>query len=103
MLAQIHETHQGLVKSRAVLQEITYWRLMNNDLDQLVKNCEVCQVFQPSQRAEPLQSYAKPLKRPMQLVSANPYKYGGKKGLSSNARRVLRISDEQRDERKKVM
>jgi hypothetical protein len=81
ILAQLHSTHQGIVKTRLAAKEKYFWPGMNNDVLQTVENCAACHMFRPSPRAEPHQATIVHLTAPMQMWSSDFFEYGGKNYL----------------------
>ena len=47
-LIQIHEGHQGIEACRSKAREFVFWVNINNDLKELVENCDLCQSQQNS-------------------------------------------------------
>ena len=47
ILKLAHETHMGIVKTKQLLRQKFYWVGMDKDIEQLVKNCDVCIINQP--------------------------------------------------------
>ena len=54
MLNLVHESHLGIIKCKQRAREVLYWPAMNSDIDETVKNCTKCAVFQRKQPSEPL-------------------------------------------------
>ena len=54
ILELIHKPHAGVVKTRKHASQKFFWPGMGNDVEQMVKSCEVCQEALPSLPAEPL-------------------------------------------------
>lgn len=77
ILTRLHFSHQGITRTRARARELFAWPGLSNDVAQLVSNCELCQLYKPSQCKEPLQSDPMPT-RPFQSSSADLFEYGGK-------------------------
>ena len=57
ILEQLHYGHMGIEKARRLARESVYWPGINQDLDKVVKSCDICQEMQPSQQKEPLQPH----------------------------------------------
>jgi hypothetical protein len=60
ILKLAHETHMGIVKTKQLLRQKFYWVGMDKDIEQLVKNCDVCIINQPLNANMPLQNVALP-------------------------------------------
>ena len=82
VLAQLHLTHQGIVKTRLAAQKSYFWPGISNEIKNLVENCEACQRLLPSQSAEPEKAVVAHVTRPLELVSADIYELGGKTYLA---------------------
>ena len=55
MLQKLHEGHQGITKCRQRLRQSVWWPGANNQLQQLIQDCEICSKM-ASRRMEPLES-----------------------------------------------
>ena len=76
ILADLHESHQGLVHTKQRASLTVYWPGRDNDIDNVVFSCKKCQDLLPANAKEPLTS--KPmLDKPFQEVAANFCSYGG--------------------------
>jgi hypothetical protein len=60
ILKLAHETHMGIVKTKQLLRQKFYWVGMDKDIEQLVKNCDVCIINPPLNANVPLQNVALP-------------------------------------------
>ena len=58
VLKRLHLSHQGIVKTKKLARELYYWPNMGKSIETLVKNCEACQQFLPSNPVEKYISYA---------------------------------------------
>ncbi|KAK9747114.1 Integrase zinc binding domain [Popillia japonica] len=74
MLTKIHVA-QGIEKSKARARQIFYWPGINNEIENMVKSCRVCEKFSSKDRREPLNVYELP-KRPWQRLAADIFSYG---------------------------
>ena len=54
MLSRIHESHQGIVKTKRRAREVLFWPGMNGQIEDIVEQCSLCQEFRKAQPAEPL-------------------------------------------------
>ena len=70
MLAQLHESHQGLVRTKQRAQLTIYWPGIDNDIDNIILACKKCQDCLPSNTKEPNISKPKP-NRPFQEIAGD--------------------------------
>lgn len=54
MLKLIHESHLGIVKCKQRAREVLYWPAMNAAIEEEVRNCPKCAMYQNKQSREPL-------------------------------------------------
>lgn len=54
VLQDLHEGHQGIVKTKRAARASVYWPGINRDIEELVRGCEKCTTHLPSQAPEPL-------------------------------------------------
>ena len=54
-LHQVHEGHQGITRCQQRTRSCIYWPGINQDIENLVTQCHICQKFQPSQQKETLE------------------------------------------------
>ena len=86
MLSRIHESHQGIVKSKQHAQSVLFWPDMNSQIEEIVSQCATCAQFRKAHPTEPLISHEIPdkplskiatdlyhLNRPQYLVLVNYY------------------------------
>ena len=66
-LAQLHESHQGLVRTKQRAQLTIYWPGTDNDIDNVILACKKCQDCLPSNTKEPIISKLNP-NRPFQEI-----------------------------------
>ena len=69
-LEKIHEGHMGIDKCRRRGREVLYWPHINNDIEQMVKNCSSCLTYSNREVAEPLHPHEIPV-RPWQRVASD--------------------------------
>lgn len=77
ILEKLHGSHQGICRTRTRARSLFYWPGISNNVAQMIKACEICQVYKPSQTKEPLMSEIA-ASRPFQSVSIDLFEYGGK-------------------------
>lgn len=49
-----HRSHQGVVSCKKLAQECIYWPGITSDIENLVLNCQICQLYARSNEKEPL-------------------------------------------------
>lgn len=54
MLALLHESHQGIEKSKARAREVMYWPGMSRDTEDTITRCSKCAEWQRNNQKEPL-------------------------------------------------
>ena len=54
ILNQLHEAHQGMVRTKQRARLTIYWPGLDNDIDNMVSQCKECQAHLPSHPREPL-------------------------------------------------
>ena len=52
MKTLLHNGHFGIVKIKNRAREIMFWPGMNNDIENIVRTCDVCQQYHKRQRRE---------------------------------------------------
>ena len=55
ILKLIHEGHLGLTKCKLRVKETIYWPGLNDQLEKLVLNCQLCMKYSQSKCKQPLQ------------------------------------------------
>ena len=75
LLHSFHFAHQGINKTVQSLRQYYYWPSLRSDVINLLRTCPECQLFQSSNRKEPI----KPLqtKEAMYHVSMDLFEYAG--------------------------
>ena len=51
---QLHQSHQGLEKTRLLAKECAYWPNISRDIEQAVRSCATCKEFASANSHEPL-------------------------------------------------
>ena len=54
MLQILHETHQGVVKTKQLAKEYMHWPGMAQQIEDKINKCDLCQQFRNAQHTEPL-------------------------------------------------
>ena len=70
MMKKAHQPHLGIEASKRRARELMYWPGINNDIERMVKTCEVCNSNKKQQQKEPLQPHPVP-NRPFQRIGAD--------------------------------
>ena len=60
VLAQLHEGHQGMVRTKSLARMYVWWPGINRDIDRLVRQCMSCQKTQAQPPEAPLHSWSWP-------------------------------------------
>ena len=79
-LSQLHDSHQGIARTRERARLISYWPLIDKDIERVVRACKKCEKSLPSHVKEPLLSPRKPT-RIFEHLSADLFSYGGRNFL----------------------
>lgn len=82
ILTQLHESHQGSVRTKQRARQIAYWPGMENEIDNIIFSCKLCQDHLPSQPPEPIIQKTKP-ERPFQEIAIDFCSYAGRDFLIS--------------------
>ena len=75
VLQSIHEGHLGIAKCRSRANICVYWPNINNSIEQLVKQCSVCNKYGRANQREPLQQHSVP-SRPWEKIGADYFSLG---------------------------
>ena len=76
VLANLHEAHQGTVRTKQRARLTVYWPGLDNDIDNLILTCQQCQDHLPSNTKEPIILKERPL-RPFQEIAIDLCSYAG--------------------------
>ena len=76
VLSQLHESHQGSVRTKQRARLSVYWPGIDNDIDNTILSCQQCQDCLPSNTKEPLIQKPKP-DRPFQEIAVDLCTYAG--------------------------
>lgn len=60
MLNKLHEAHMGIVKTQTRARELLFWPKMNQDIEDFIGQCAVCNKYRNSNCKEPLISQEMP-------------------------------------------
>ena len=76
VLKDLHSSHQGQSRTLQRARQVVFWPNMSNYIKNMVRSCDTCASFLPSQQQEPLHSHDIPV-RPFQHVSADSFNASG--------------------------
>ena len=80
VLSDLHDSHQGAVRTRQRARLTIYWPGIDNDIENIVLSCKQCQDHLPSNHKEPICLKPTPA-RPFQEVAADFCSHGGQNYL----------------------
>ena len=60
VMAELHDTHAGMVKTKSVAHMHFWWPGISNDIEQCIRQCEKCQVFKNDPGRAPLHPWEAP-------------------------------------------
>ena len=70
ILKELHESHQGIVRTKQRAQLAVYWPGIDNDIENVISSCVQCQACLPSHPQEPI--VLKPVpERPFQELAVD--------------------------------
>ena len=75
ILKLLHVSHCGILRTRKLAQSLYFWPGMNSDIKSMIEACAQCQMYRPSQAAEPLQMFPE-APAPMTHVSSDLFQVG---------------------------
>ena len=77
VLTQLHESHQGSVRTKQRARLSVYWPGIDNDIDNIILACQQCQDHLPSNPKEPITQKPKP-DRPFQEIAIDLCSHAGR-------------------------
>ncbi len=80
ILHQLHNSHQGSVRTKQRARLVVYWPGIDNDIDNIILSCKQCQDHLPANHSEPIVTKPRP-DRPFQEIGADFCAYGGQEFL----------------------
>ena len=80
VLSDLHNSHQGLVRTKQRARLTVYWPGIDNEIENTILSCQLCQDHLPSNPKEPLTLKPKP-QRPFQELAVDYCSYGGQQFL----------------------
>ena len=60
VLSELHKTHSGVSRMKALVQSYVYWTNLDHDIEQLAKGCQTCQVHRTDPAGVPLHPWEWP-------------------------------------------
>ena len=79
-LQKLHQSHQGIEKTKRLARESIFWPGMNSQIEELVSNCSTCLHHANANQREPLHPHEIP-SRPWQKVGTDLFDWNGKPHL----------------------
>ena len=79
-LQKLHQSHQGIEKTKRLARESIFWPGMNSQIEELVSNCSTCLHHANANQREPLHPHEIP-SRPWQKVGTDLFEWNGKPHL----------------------
>ena len=76
VLAKLHESHQGIEKTKLRAKDCVYWIDINRHIEELVRHCPTCQEHQRKQPKETLIPHEIPT-RPWQVLGTDLFSFHG--------------------------
>ena len=76
VLTNLHEAHQGALRTKQRARLTIYWPGLDNDIDNIILNCQQCQDHLPSNNKEPIIQKPRP-SQPFQEVAVDLCSYAG--------------------------
>ncbi|XP_038062613.1 uncharacterized protein K02A2.6-like [Patiria miniata] len=75
MLTKVHQSHQGIEKTKRLARGIMFWPNMSAQITDMVSRCPICSANQHKNRKEPMVPHEFPL-RPWQKVGSDLFEIG---------------------------
>ena len=79
-LKELHMAHQGIEKTKRRARQTVFWPGISKDITDMVKSCEQCAQYRPSNPQEPLIQDDSP-SRPFEMATTDFFSAGTKKYL----------------------
>ena len=79
-LQKLHQSHQGIEKTKRLARESIFWPGMNSQIEELVSNCSTCLHHASANQREPLHPHEIP-SRPWKKVGTDLFDWNGKPHL----------------------
>lgn len=81
ILNKLHEPHFGITKTQKRARNAVYWPCINNEIEQLVSNCRICQENSAKNKKEPMIPHEVP-NEPFKKVACDILEHKGKSYLA---------------------
>jgi transposase InsO family protein len=81
VLQDLHLAHQGVVRMKRRARNTVYWPKIDEDIEQVVRRCDACQIRLPSLQKENYMEREEP-SRTFQMVAADFFSYGNREYLA---------------------
>ena len=81
VLTRLHDSHRGIEATKRRARQTVWWPSINNDIANVIRACQPCQVLLPSQQKEPYLLNTDAPTRPFESVSADFFSVAGKSYL----------------------
>jgi len=85
MLKKIHTGHQGEVKCKRRVRNTMFWPRINQDIENVVKDCTACLLYQRKQQKEPLSPHP---------IATRPWSYVGTDLFEHKKKHYVVVYDE---------
>nr|XP_054768172.1 uncharacterized protein K02A2.6-like [Lytechinus pictus] len=76
MLEKLHQSHQGVEKTKRLARDVLFWPGMNADIAELVERCDICSRHRASNQKEPMHGHDLP-GRPWQKIGSDLFEFDG--------------------------
>ena len=76
VLKQLHDGHQGIIKTNIWAKNVVYWPGMTKDIEKMISTCTTCKRFQAKQCTLPPERQPTP-DRPWQIVASDLLDFNG--------------------------
>ena len=76
VLQHLHSSHQGQTRTLRPARQVVFWPGMTNDVRNVVRTCDACSRYLPSQQPEPILSEGTP-SRPFESIAADLFQLAG--------------------------
>lgn len=80
VLKQLHDQHFGIVRCKQLARKYVWWPGIDQDIEEFIQRCDVCQKCSVRRRQHPLMSWEKSM-HPFERVHLDHFFFDGKKFL----------------------
>lgn len=60
ILEELHSAHTGIVRMKALARSYVYWKRIDNDIEEITRNCKGCSAFRSEPRKVPIHPWEYP-------------------------------------------